>query len=181
MVSAVSSSSSVAATGAASAVAKIAELNKQASSLRQDLLRANHIPPSADDIKNAEAIQGEIVNVQQQIEQAVLEMQLSRLNVINATRNEANASGKNSQQGKGDADAAHAATEALHTEGSSGSERQRGADGAQASASGDASSGAAGDADESAHSISSDDASQRVRLAGAYQLDSPDKLVDEQA
>ncbi|WP_374593607.1 FlxA-like family protein [Aquabacterium sp.] len=91
MVSTVSSTQSVSAVGASNSIAKIAELNKQASTLRQQLLRARRSSGEGDeqaspDADKTESLSREIVNVQAQIEQLVLEAQLSRLNVAGATK-----------------------------------------------------------------------------------------------
>lgn len=86
MVSAVGSTQASSSSSAVTSIAKIAALNKQASSLRQQLLRANKSGESDPDSNQTEALTREIVSVQTQIEQLILEAQLSRLNVANATK-----------------------------------------------------------------------------------------------
>lgn len=90
MVSTVSSTQSVSAVGASNSIAKIAELNKQASTLRQQLMRERQASggeaEAASVPDKTESLTREIVNVQSQIEQLVLEAQLSRLNVASATK-----------------------------------------------------------------------------------------------
>lgn len=90
MVSTVSSTQSVSAVGASNSIAKLAELNKQASTLRQQLLRERQASDGEAAARAAadktESLTREIVNVQAQIEQLVLEAQLSRLNVASATK-----------------------------------------------------------------------------------------------
>lgn len=129
MVSTVSSTQSVSAVGASNSIAKIAELNKQASTLRQQLLRARRSsgeaetqvqPQAAPEADQAENLTREIVNVQTQIEQLVLEAQLSRLNVASATKSgngdDAAQSGDDNRTG-GKHDAAKGAVHASHTAG----------------------------------------------------------------
>lgn len=100
MVSTVGSAQAISVSSAVTSIAKIAALNKQASALRQQLLRANDKQGTSEaDANQTESITREIVDVQTQIEQLVLETQLSRLNVANATKSD---NGHSDQNGQGD-------------------------------------------------------------------------------
>jgi predicted nucleic acid-binding Zn-ribbon protein len=127
MVSTVSSTQSISAVGASNSIAKIAELNKQASTLRQQLLRARRSSGEAEvqseatpEADKTESLTREIVNVQTQIEQLVLEAQLSRLNVASATKS-GNGDAAGSEAGSGNRaskhDAVKGATHGSHAAG----------------------------------------------------------------
>lgn len=100
MVSTVGSAQVISGSNAVTSIAKIAALNKQASALRQQLLRANDKQGTSEaDANQTESIMREIVDVQTQIEQLVLETQLSRLNVANATKSGNGQSGESGASG----------------------------------------------------------------------------------
>jgi hypothetical protein len=79
MISNVSSSFVASAAGAKAGVAKIAALNKQACVLRQQLIQAQKRGPAAAEGTRSDTIAQQIVSVQFQIEQLILEAQLSKL------------------------------------------------------------------------------------------------------
>ena len=117
MNSSVSSISSTTAVDAKSSIARIAALNSQANTLRQQLLRSQKSGTPEAEAAKSEDITREIVNVQSEIEKLILEAQLSRLSLTNAknsdptdpkseeNRNDPNKSGHGDARGSKQADA----------------------------------------------------------------------------